>query len=130
MLLPAAKEKMRLCLTTAFLFASFFVASSLFFKPAWAEEAALSQPKESSDVSPLDRLNSGFANIFTGPLELINQLREEVKRRDLPSAIVPGVVKGVGWFAVREGVGIFELVTFFMPWEPHLEPMNLDWLMA
>src|SRR3989338_6000026 len=45
-----------------------------------AETPDLSEPHQSSSVSMLTRLNSGFINIATGPLELVNQPRQEIKR--------------------------------------------------
>jgi len=88
----------------------------------------LSQPSQSFYSAPVERLGSGFSNIVYGPLELIYQFKEEIKRTDPIRGTVPGVIRGVSWFAAREVVGVFELVTFFLPLKPHLEPFNTDWL--
>ena len=69
-------------------------------------------------------------NIVTGPLELIYQFKEEIKRTDPLRGAIPGVFRGVTWFAVREVVGVFEIVTFPIPWKPHLKPFDTDWLHA
>ncbi|OGW86625.1 MAG: hypothetical protein A3C35_07485 [Omnitrophica bacterium RIFCSPHIGHO2_02_FULL_46_11] len=93
-----------------------------------AETPDLSEPHQSSSVSMLTRLNSGFINIATGPLELVNQPRQEIKRTNFLFGVVPGVVKGVAWFGIREGVGISEIATFPSHQKPLLEPIDTDWL--
>ncbi|MBI3999290.1 MAG: exosortase system-associated protein, TIGR04073 family [Candidatus Omnitrophica bacterium] len=99
-----------------------------FSKQKPGEKPDLSQPRQSFYSAPIDRLNSGFINMVSGPFELVNQLREEIKRTNPVRALIPGIFRGVSWFVVREAVGIFEIGTFFVPWKPHLEPIDLDWL--
>lgn len=94
------------------------------------ERADLSQPRQSFYSAPFDRANSGFVNIVTGPFELIYQLKEETKRTNYVVGLVPGLVRGVTWFALREVVGAFELATFWLPLKPHLEPFDFTWLSA
>lgn len=94
------------------------------------EKPDLSQPAQSFYSPPLERFNSGFVNVLSGPIEPINRLREEVKRTDPVRGFVPGVLQGLRWFAVREAVGIYEMVTFTSPKKPHLEPIDVDWLTA
>jgi putative exosortase-associated protein (TIGR04073 family) len=100
--------------------------------PAFSEEKSvdLSQPSQSFNSSPVERIGDGFANIVYGPFELIYQLKEEVKRTDPVRGFVPGLFRGISWFATREVVGIFEMVTFFLPLDPHLEPFDTSWLRA
>lgn len=108
---------------------TFFVsACARFSKQKPGEEPDLSQPRQSFYSSPIDRLNSGFMNILTGPFELFYQPKEEIKRTNYVRGLLPGVFRGVTWFAVREAVGLFEIVTFPLPLKPHLEPINTDWL--
>src|SRR3990167_5433815 len=91
-----------------------------FSKQKPGEKPDLSQPRESFYSAPVHRLGSGFANILTGPFELVYQFKEEIKKSNPIYGTLPGVIKGVTWFAMREVVGVFEIVTFFVPWEPHL----------
>ena len=93
-------------------------------------EPDLSQPTQSYYSSSVDRLNSGVMNMVTGPLEVVYQFKEEIKRTDPMRGLLPGVIRGVTWFAVREVVGVFEIGTFFIPLKPHLEPFDSDWLHA
>ncbi len=88
----------------------------------------LSQPKQSFYSAPIERLGDGFSNIIYGPLELVYQMKEEIKRTDPVRGVIPGLLRGVTWFGTREVVGVFEMVTFFLPLKPHLEPFNTDWI--
>ena len=92
--------------------------------------ANLKQPKQSFYSSSIERLGDGFADIVYGPLELIYQMKEEIKRTDPVHGFVPGLLRGVSWFGAREVVGAFEIVTFFLPLKPHIEPFNTDWFHA
>ncbi|MBI4395171.1 MAG: exosortase system-associated protein, TIGR04073 family [Candidatus Omnitrophica bacterium] len=110
------------------LIVAFFALTTNTYSEEPSVSPDLSHPTQSFYSAPLDRLSSGFVNVVTSPLELINQPREELKRADFFPAIIPGIVRGIGWFGVRLGVGIFEIVTFPVPWKPHLDRINLDWL--
>ncbi len=88
----------------------------------------LSEPHQSLFSAPVERLGDGFTNIVSGPFELIYQMKEEIKRTTPVRAIIPGLLRGITWFGLREGIGVFEIVTFFLPLDPHLEPFNTDWL--
>ena len=107
-----------------------FLASGCarFSKQKPGEKPDLSQPRQSFYSLPLERFNSGVMNIVTGPLELVYQFKEEIKRTDPLRGAIPGVVRGLTWFAVREVVGVFEIGTFCLPFKPHLKPFDTDWL--
>ena len=107
----------------------FFVTGcTRFSKQKPGEAPDLSQPRQSFYSAPIERLNSGFINILSGPIEPFNNLREEIKRTNPVYGFVPGLIRGVTWLVVREAVGVFEIVTFPIPWKPHLQPINVDWL--
>ncbi|MBI1978239.1 MAG: exosortase system-associated protein, TIGR04073 family [Candidatus Omnitrophica bacterium] len=93
-----------------------------------AETPDLSTPHQSYYSAALSRLNSGFINIVTGPIELVSHVRTEVQNSDPLQGFIPGVVKGITWFGIREVVGAFEVVTFLIPWKPHLKPVDLEWV--
>ena|SRR3989338_1863127 len=109
---------------------SFTLGCTRFSKQKPGESPDLSQPRQSFYSAPLERFNSGFVNIVTGPFELVYQLKEEINRTNLIRGLIPGLFRGVTWFVVREVVGVFEVGTFFIPWKPHLEPFDTDWLYA
>ena len=87
----------------------------------------LKHPTESVYSSPAGRLGSGFGNILYGPFELPYQIQQEITRTDFFRGIIPGVLRGVSWFGAREVVGVFEIVTFFLPLRPHLDPFDASW---
>ena len=87
-------------------------------------------PAEDQDSSGWARAASGFSNMVYAPIELVYRMKEEIKRTDPVRGFIPGLVKGIGWFGMREGVGIFELVTFYLPHQPILKPFDTDWLYA
>lgn len=88
----------------------------------------LSEPRQSFVSARLERLGSGVANVVYGPLELPYQIKEEIKRTDPIQGSLPGLLRGLGWFGAREGVGLFEIVTFLVPLKPHLKPFDTGWL--
>ena len=108
-----------------------FMTGCMHFRNQKPDEAPdLSQPRQSFYSAPLDRLNSGLMNIVTGPLELVYQLKEEIKQKNFIVGLFPGVVRGISWFASREVIGAFEVGTFFLPLKPHLAPFDMEWLQA
>ena len=122
-------EKGRYRLIVFLLCISFLLTGCMrFSKQKPGEKPDLSQPRQSFYSGALDRLNSGFMNILSGPAELLNQPREEIKRTNPIRGLLPGMFKGVTWLTVREVVGVFEVGTFFVPLKPHLEPINTEWL--
>ncbi len=112
----------------ATLFVSHPICFALETQKVEETQSDLSQPTQSFYSAPVERIGSGVANIVYGPLELVYQFKEEIKRTDPVRGAVPGVIRGVSWFVAREVVGVFELVTFFLPLKPHLTPFNTDWL--
>ena len=88
--------------------------------------------KDVSVAGPLARLTSGVVNIVTAPLELVDKPREELKKTNPVDGFVPGAIKVIGWAATRASVGVWEMLTFYLRHDkqPHLEPIDLDWLTA
>jgi len=97
-----------------------------------ATETQVAEHNKNVGNGPLARLTSGFVNIVTAPLELVDKPREELKKTNPVYGVVPGAVKGIGWGVTRMSVGIWEVATFYLRHDkqPHLEPMDLDWLTA
>ena len=122
------KEVHFIAVALCFLF--FASGCTHFSKQKPGEKPDLSQPRQSFYSAPIERLNSGFMNVLTGPFELVYQLKQEINRTNPARGLVPGLFRGVTWFAVREIVGVFEMATFMIPWKPHLKPIDTDWLRA
>ncbi len=114
----------------ALCFLIFSSGCTRFSKHKVGETPDLSQPRQSVYSAPVTRLNSGFFNVLTGVIEPVNQMREELKRTNPVQGFIPGFFNGAAWLVVREAVGIFEILTFYLPLEPHLDPIDLGWLTA
>ena len=101
-------------------------------KAAPAPSAEKVTPEVSAEKSSdrLKRLSDGFTNVIFGPVELVYQMKEEVKKTDPVRGFLSGLIKGISWFGLREGVGIFEMVTFYSGAKPQLKPFNTDWVYA
>ncbi len=92
---------------------AFLLAASLGAAPAQAQ-------------SPPHKFGRGLANLALGIMELPAQIASEGRRRGPFWAASLGFAKGVGGFATRELVGLYEVVTFPAPvprgYEPILSP--------
>ena len=86
------------------------------------------QPTIDYPSAVLERAGSGLANVAYGPLEVIYNVKEEIKRTDPLRGLIPGLGKGTGWLVTREAVGVFELVTCFLPYKPVLKKFDTDWI--
>lgn|SRR3989338_4158156 len=100
---------------------------------------AFAAETDSSEIKPnqgyfgglIERLSHGFSNIIYGPLEIPYRLKEDIKRYDPLRGILPGMLRGVGWTAIREVAGVFQVVTFYAPGlGPNLKDFDTDWLYA
>jgi len=71
---------------------------------------------------PARQLGRGFANIVGGALEIpVCMINTNKQRGDFAGATT-GLAQGVWRFAVREVVGVVEVFTFPMGWEPIVDP--------
>ena len=70
----------------------------------------------------LRQLGRGMTNVVTGVWEI--PLNMHLINRDMGgfAGLTYGFLRGFCRFAVREGVGVFEIVTFPMGWQPIIEP--------
>ncbi len=107
------------------------MAAAVLAALTFAPSAGLAQTygDEYRDVSAFGRmqhkLGRGFANLFTGVVEVPKNISREWRRSDPATGVIVGGVKGVGWAATRMAVGAFEIVTFPVPVPPNYEPMML-----
>jgi len=91
-----------------------FVLSSLFIAPqCFAQD---DQDMVYGDQSgPLEKLGRGVANIAFGPLEIIIQPLEVAEAKGNIAALTYGVFRGVAMVVARLGVGVTDILTFYMP---------------
>src|ERR1043166_3087354 len=69
------------------------------------------------------KLGRGLANTFFGIFEIPIQIQRTVEREGSGAGATYGVCKGFGHFFMREGVGIYEVLTFPIPYPRYYEPI-------
>ena len=103
----------------AFLFIlALFIPTSL--------QAALTDPGKQAELeSPgtsLRKLQRGFLNVALSPIDISHELDKEKKKQTLPPSWVMGLGRGAAFAAGRAVAGVFEIVTFWWPTEPIVQP--------
>ena len=74
----------------------------------------------------LRKLGRGISNVITCPFEIFNQ-GSKVFQSDGPMAAgTYGVLKGVGMMGLRAIVGVYEVVSFPVPFPKNYEPILKD----
>ena len=66
-------------------------------------------------ATPMTKLGRGLTNIITAPVEIPKQIILTGKKYNLVIGLLAGTAKGVGFGALRAGMGVLDTVTFFMP---------------
>lgn len=68
------------------------------------------------------QLGRGIANITVGVIEIPESILEVQEQDGEVAAITYGALRGVWRFIAREGVGVFEVVTFPVRFDPIIRP--------
>jgi len=93
-------------------------------------EAALSKPAKSvTDKDPGDalrKLGRGISNCLTFPLEIFNQISKTNNTDGPMAALSYGLAKGVVMTGYRALVGVYEVVTFPIPFPEYYKPIIVD----
>ena len=74
----------------------------------------------------LKKLGRGLCNIATCPLELPKQTSDVSNAEGPMAGLTYGVVKGLGMIGVRAVVGVYETVTFLIPFPRYYKPILTD----
>jgi len=99
---------------------------------AWANEPApMSGGRDRVDemmlrhnLSPaFTKLGRGVSNALFGWLEVPLNVHKRYTTTDTVGSGLTGVATGLFKGAVRMGVGVYETVTFFLPYPEHFEPI-------
>lgn len=75
---------------------------------------------------PIRKLGRGTANILTCPLELVKCIGEANYEDGPVAALTYGFFRGMYRTALRGAVGIFEMVTFPIPFPKNYDPVLTD----
>lgn len=69
------------------------------------------------------KLGRGLANTLFGIAEIPIQIQYTMETQGSGAAATYGVLKGFGRFFMREGIGIYEILTFPIPYPRYYEPI-------
>ncbi len=61
------------------------------------------------------KLGRGIANTLTGVVAIPVTMGRERDKHGIMAGMTTGLIKGIGWFVVRELVGVYEILTFPIP---------------
>ncbi len=79
------------------------------------------------------KLQRGFLNVALCPFEISNELSKEVRNDTFPPSWVAGLGRGAIYAVGRALVGVYEMVTFPIPYRAKYKPIRspeFPWQMA
>ena len=82
------------------------VLSSLSASPVWAQD-------------PIHKMGRGIVNVLTGWLELPKQIHLGLQENNPVTGVSSAVLKGAGLTVLRSSVGLYETLTFPIPYPKH-----------
>ncbi|MBI4343861.1 MAG: exosortase system-associated protein, TIGR04073 family [Candidatus Omnitrophica bacterium] len=77
---------------------------------------ALLAPASAWAQDPIHKAGRGLVNVLTGWLELPKQVALGKQEENPLTGMTMGLVKGAGLTLLRGGIGLFEVVTFPLPY--------------
>lgn len=70
------------------------------------------------------KLQRGFLNAALSPIEISNELAKEVRKEDaIPPSWLTGAARGSVYAVGRALTGIYEMVTFAIPYPANYQPI-------
>ncbi|HOW87521.1 MAG TPA: exosortase system-associated protein, TIGR04073 family [Candidatus Omnitrophota bacterium] len=94
------------------------VLLAIFTFPLFAEEAEIQ-----AEGTPQRKLQRGFLNVALSPIEISNELAKEVRNDTFPPSWVAGLGRGAVYTVGRALVGVYEMVTFPLPYPANYKPV-------
>lgn len=76
-----------------------------------------------SPATPLRKLQRGFLNVALSPWELAHELSQNKKTDSAVPTWFGGAGRGAAYTAGRALTGVYEMVTFPLPWPANYEPV-------
>ncbi len=86
--------------------------------PLMAEEAEIQ-----GEGTPMRKLQRGFLNVALSPVEISNELSKEVRKDTMPPSWIAGLGRGSFYAVGRALTGIYEMVTFPLPYPANFKPV-------
>lgn len=90
--------------------------------PLMAAEVA-PEAEIQGEGTPLRKLQRGFLNVALCPIEISNELAKEVRNDTLPPSWFAGAGRGAFYAVGRALVGVYEMVTFALPYPAKYKPV-------
>jgi putative exosortase-associated protein (TIGR04073 family) len=103
----------------------------VFSLPAMAAVAAEAEIK--ADGTCLRKLQRGFLNVALCPFDISNELSKEVRNDTIPPSWFAGLGRGACYMVGRALVGVYEMVTFPIPYPAKYKPVlspEFPWQLA
>ena len=73
--------------------------------------------------TPQRKLQRGFLNVALSPFEISHELAKEVRNDTLPPSWFAGLGRGAAYTVGRALVGVYEIVTFPLPYPANYKPV-------
>ena len=73
--------------------------------------------------TPQRKLQRGFLNVALSPIEISHELSKEVRNDTFPPSWVAGLGRGSIYAVGRALVGVYEMVTFPLPYPANYKPV-------
>lgn len=109
-----------------------FVSAAMCTVPAWAARSASTAAGQSRARAVMDRserypgfdkLGRGAGNVLTGWLEIPLAVQRRYVSREPVTTFVTGTAVGLAKGVTRTAVGVYETVTFFLPYPNNFGPL-------
>lgn len=71
----------------------------------------------------VNKFARGVGNLFTGWLEVPLNIQKQYDERDTATSLLAGTGIGIAKGFVRTGVGLYEMLTFWLPYPPRFGPV-------
>jgi putative exosortase-associated protein (TIGR04073 family) len=97
------------------------LALLVFSFPAMA--AVAPEAEIQGEGTPQRKLQRGFLNIALCPVEISHELSKEVRNDTVPPSWIAGLGRGSIYAVGRALVGVYEIVTFAIPFPAHYKPV-------
>jgi putative exosortase-associated protein (TIGR04073 family) len=109
-----------------------FLAVLAFSLPLIAAEVA-PEATIQGEGTMFRKAQRGFLNVALSPFELSNELSKEVKNDTMPPSWVAGLGRGMIYTVGRALVGVYEMVSFAVPYPANYKPVlqpEFPWQLA
>ena len=96
---------------------------ALFLTFAFSLPLTAAEAEIQAEGTPQRKIQRGFLNVVLSPFEISNELSKEVRNDTLPPSWVAGLGRGAIYAVGRALVGVYEIVTFPIPYPAHYKPV-------